>query len=476
MYRAKRSGADRIELYKPEMRGERSEREVIEAELKQAIEKRQIRVLYQPIMRLGDEQLAGFAAQVRWQHPKLGALSAAEFLPIAEDNGQISEISTYVMERAVRQVARWHRTLPRTEEPLFVSINVSSRHLFKQELVQDLRLIIGRESVPKGCLRLELTESLIMENPEQAIEILDWLKQLGAGIALDEFGAGYSSLSYLHRLSVDMIKIDRSLISHSSDNKSGAVVLRAALAMARELGKDVVAVGIEREEDVAYVRALGCEYAQGFYFGEPMSEREVMSLINALSKSNKREEKRQKKKQEPAPAIAAAAVEKEAALLPPPDPALAPLQAPFALPVPLAQHPASKAASLRRKRSGLFASIGKSLGGVSQKLSPSAIGGKIFGAFKSAKKPAKPKAPAARKAPGPKRDPQSLRSRLSQVDPVATKPQVSQGMLQQPPTPPQPPYQPAPPHQPAAHGVTAGSDSRPDYRQAEPMRDRRRGG
>ena len=200
------------------------------------------------------------------------------------------------MERAVRQVARWHRTLPRAEDPLFVSLNISSRHLFKQELVQDLRLIIGRESVPKGCLRLEVTESLIMENPEQAIEILDWLKGLGAGLSLDEFGAGYSSLAYLHRLAVDTIKIDRSLVMHGNDNKSGAVVLRAALAMSRELGKDVVAVGIERADDVAYLRALGCEYAQGFYFGEPMSEREVMGLLNALAKSSKREEKKDKKK------------------------------------------------------------------------------------------------------------------------------------------------------------------------------------
>ncbi len=301
MYRAKRSGADRIELHKPEMRGERDEREGIETELKQAIEKRQIRVYYQPVMRLGDEQLAGFEALVRWEHPKLGTLPAAEFMPVAEETGFITELSSYVMERGVRQVARWHRTLLRAEDPLFVSINISSRHLFKQELVQDLRLIIGRESVPKGCLRLEVTESLIMENPEQAIEILDWMKGLGAGLSLDEFGAGYSSLAYLHRLAVDTIKIDRSLVMHGNDNKSGAVILRAALAMARELGKDVVAVGIEREDDVAYLRALGCEYAQGFYFGEPMSEREVMNLLNALARNTKREEKREKKKRKDVP-------------------------------------------------------------------------------------------------------------------------------------------------------------------------------
>ncbi|MEJ2227550.1 MAG: GGDEF domain-containing phosphodiesterase, partial [Alphaproteobacteria bacterium] len=273
MFRAKRSGADRIELYKPEMRREPDDREALETGLRQAIEKRQIRVLYQPVMRLGDDELAGFEAHMRWEHPKLGSLAAAEFMPVAEDTGLISELSTYVMERVARQVTRWHRALPREEDPLFVAMNISSRHLFKQELVQELRLILGRESVPKGCLRLEVTESLIMENPEQAIEVLDLLKSLGAGLSLDEFGAGYSSLAYLHRLAVDTIKIDRLLVAHGNDNKSGAVVLRAALAMARELGKDVVAVGIEREDDVAYMRALGCDYAQGLYFGEAMNER-----------------------------------------------------------------------------------------------------------------------------------------------------------------------------------------------------------
>jgi diguanylate cyclase (GGDEF)-like protein/PAS domain S-box-containing protein len=429
MYRAKRSGADRIELYKPEMRGERSEREVIEGDLKQAVEKRQIRVFYQPIMRLGDEQLAGFAAQVRWQHPKLGALSAAEFLPIAEDTGRISEISGYVMERAVRQVARWHRAWPRHDDPLFVSINVSSRHLFKQDLVQDLRLIIGRESVPKGCLRLEVTESLIMENPEQAIEILDWLKGLGAGIALDEFGAGYSSLAYLHRLAVDTIKIDRSLISHGSDNKSGAIVLRSAMAMARELGKDVVAVGLEREEDVAYVRALGCDYAQGFYFGEPMTEREAMNLIGALAKTNKRDEKRLKKKKETEPEPLPLMGEDDAILeeLPmrPVQPAAASGVQKSNLPIPLS-HPVAKAAQAKSKGTGVIGRFRKQIGTVSAV--GAGFGKKLSSLLKPVKKPkpqAKPKQAPQRPASQPAqaaRDPQSLRNRLAQVDPADALP------------------------------------------------------
>jgi diguanylate cyclase (GGDEF)-like protein len=486
MYRAKRSGADRIELYKPEMRGERSEREVIESELKQAIEKRQIRVLYQPIMRLGDEQLAGFAAQVRWQHPKLGALSTAEFLPIAEETGQISELSSYVMERAVRQVARWHRTLPRSEDPLFVGINVSSRHLFKQELVQDLRLIIGRESVPRGCLRLEVTESLVMENPEQAIEILDWLKGLGAGIALDEFGVGYSSLSYLHRLSVDTIKIDRSLISHGSDNKSGAVVLRAALAMARELGKDVVAVGIEREEDVAYVRALGCDYAQGFFFGEPMTEREVMSLLNALAKSNKRELKREKKVKKPEPELEAPQAElappdaepdilREADELPP-APFVPPVQpqqpAPVkpSLPVPVAR---AKAEPLRKK-AGLFAIFARKPAAAGKMAAKaSGFSTMLSGIFSSSKKtrakPEKPPVPrTARMANG--RDPGGLRP--PRPAPQEPKP-ADQQPYSEPPAFLQRPQSPPPPPQMAATAA-GGSDPAANFDQREMRRERRR--
>jgi EAL domain-containing protein (putative c-di-GMP-specific phosphodiesterase class I) len=491
MYRAKRAGADRIELYKPEMRGELNEREIIENDLKQAIEKRQIRVLYQPIIQLGDEQLAGFSAQVRWQHPKLGSLSTAEFLPIAEDSGRISEISTYVMERAVRQVARWHRTWPRPENPLFVSVNISSRQLFKQDLVQDLRLIIGRESVPKGCLRLEVTESLVMENPEQAIEILDWLKGLGAGIALDEFGAGYSSLAYLHRLAVDTIKIDRSLISHGSDNKSGAVVLRSALAMARELGKDVVAVGMEREEDVAYVRALGVDYAQGFYFGEPMTEREAMNLINALAKSSKRDEKREKKKEK----AEASKMASEAPEAPPiertvPRPALPP-NAPasaqgtsYQLPVPISQNSVKP-----RQKTGLFTSLRRGIGGVSS--SVAGVAGRALSVFKPRKK-----APAAaRPKPTPQRpgsvatprDAQSLRGRLANVDPAqaeaAPRPPASAGAMrpsaaprQPPPVPPQQPPHPHP-MQPAHLADPApDEDPVPDFLRSDGTQGRRRRG
>ena len=290
MYRAKRSGADRIELFKPEMRAERDERALMRADLKHAIERRQIRVLYQPIMRISDERLVGMEAFVHWEHPQLGRLSLPEFEAVAEAAGYTGELWSYVFERCIRQGSRWHRILQR-DDPLFVSINMSSRQLFHNDLVQNLRLIIGRETLPKGALRLEIAETLITSNPEQAIEILNWLRSLNVSLALDEFGVSFSSLSFWHRLPVDSIKVDRSLINVNEKERSGTTVLKTVLGMAHELGKDVVAVGIDTEEDMAYIRALGVDYGQGHFFSEMMTEKEVVSLLNAIARSNRREDR-----------------------------------------------------------------------------------------------------------------------------------------------------------------------------------------
>lgn len=294
MYRAKRAGADRIELFKPEMRGDSDERALVQADLKHAMERRQIRILYQPIFRIEGGRLAGMEAFVLWDHPTLGRLTLPEFEAPAEAAGLSGELWAYIFERCIRQGVRWHRILQR-DDPLYVSINMSSQQLFHHDLVQNLRLIIGRESLPKGALRLEIAESLINSNPEQAIEILDWLKSLHVSVALDEFGVSFSSLSYWHRLSIDAIKIDRSLVTLSDKERSSAMVLKAVLTIAHELGKDVVAVGVDSEEDLAYVRALGCDYGQGFFFKELMTEREVVHLLNTLAREIRRDGREQEK-------------------------------------------------------------------------------------------------------------------------------------------------------------------------------------
>jgi diguanylate cyclase (GGDEF)-like protein/PAS domain S-box-containing protein len=294
MYRAKRAGADRIELFKPEMRGAVDERAILQADLKHAIERRQIRILYQPIMRIAGERLAGMEAFVLWDHPSLGRLTLPEFEAPAEAAGLSAQLWAYIFERCIRQGARWHRILQR-EDPIYVSLNMSSHQLFHHDLVQNLRLIIGRETLPKGALRLEIAENLINSNPEQAIEILDWLKSLNVSVALDEFGVSFSSLSYWHRLSIDAIKIDRSLVTLSGKERSTGMVLKAVLSIAHELGKDVVAVGVDSEEDLSYVRAVGCDFGQGFFYSELMTEKEVVNLLNAIARSARRDDREQEK-------------------------------------------------------------------------------------------------------------------------------------------------------------------------------------
>ena len=291
MLRAKRAGADRIEIFNPAMRGEQDSKLPLESDLRQALERQQITVLYQPITRLASNQLAGFEALMRWDHPTRGRLGAEDFIPLAEDTGLIVELGNYVLGQALEEANRWHKALPRDRDPLFVSVNVSSRQLFRQDMVQEIRLILAREAVPKGTLKLEITESLVMENPERAVEILTWLKTFGASLALDDFGTGYSSLSYLHRFPCDTIKVDRSLVRNSGLDGSTPLILRSVIALAHELGKEVVAEGVETQADASYLRSIGCEYGQGYYYGEPMSAKEVANLLAALASHRKRRER-----------------------------------------------------------------------------------------------------------------------------------------------------------------------------------------
>ena len=292
MYRAKRSGMDRIEIFKPTMRGERDNRLALESDLRRAIERGQISVLYQPITKLKGEDLAGFEALIRWDHPKHGRLAPDEFIPIAEESDLIAELGSYVLNRAVKDAVQWNRILVREDDPLVVSVNISSRELFRQELYQEVRMILAKEHLPENALRLEVTESLVMENPEVAVDILGWLRNAGASLALDDFGTGYSSLSYLHRFPFDTLKVDRSIVHNVALGKTGPAILRSVVALGHELDMDIVAEGVESEEDVAFLRSVGCDCAQGFYFGEAMTQKDVTYLLDALSANVKTQSKR----------------------------------------------------------------------------------------------------------------------------------------------------------------------------------------
>ncbi|HKA81197.1 MAG TPA: EAL domain-containing protein [Xanthobacteraceae bacterium] len=279
MFHAKRIGGDRIELFKPSMRARKTDRLTLESELRRALERDEITILYQPIVRLEDRSVAGFEALARWDHPKMGRTSPSEFIAIAEEIGLIVDLGMFVLERTARQLANWQRTI-RQRDPIFASVNVSSRQLLRQDLIHDLRTVIARSGIARNSLKLELTESLVMENPEHAAQMLQRIRELGAGLALDDFGTGHSSLAYLQRFPFDTIKIDQSFV-RANGKGARPVILRSIVALAHDLGMEVVAEGAETDSDAVELYQLGCEYAQGYHFGEPMTAEEARALLQS---------------------------------------------------------------------------------------------------------------------------------------------------------------------------------------------------
>jgi EAL domain-containing protein (putative c-di-GMP-specific phosphodiesterase class I) len=277
MYHAKRIGGDRIEVFKPAMRARKSDRLTIETELRRALERREISLVYQPIVWLEDRTVAGFEALMRWDHPRLGRLAPSEFIPVAEEIGVIVELGLFALTETARQLAAWQRAT-RRRYPVFASVNVSSRQLLRHDLIQDVRSVLARTALARGTLKLELTESMVMENPEYAAQMLARVRELGAGLALDDFGTGHSSLAYLQRFPFDTIKIDQSFVRATGKGKR-PVILRSIIALAHDLGMDVVAEGAETDADAAELYQLGCEYAQGYAFGEPMTAAEAQKLL-----------------------------------------------------------------------------------------------------------------------------------------------------------------------------------------------------
>ncbi|MCL2384363.1 MAG: EAL domain-containing protein [Alphaproteobacteria bacterium] len=281
MRHGKRLGGNRIEVFRPSMRQAHPERIGLEGELRRALERGEIKVLFQPIVRLEDRTVAGFEALLRWDHPRLGRLNPSEFIPMAEETGSIIDLGIFALERTAHELAAWQRALE-VEPPIFASVNISSRQLLRHDLLHDVRAALARTHVSPGTLKLELTESLVMENPEYAAQMLTRIRELGAGLSLDDFGTGYSSLAYLQRFPFDTIKIDQSFVRQNG-NGSRPIILRSIVNLAHELGMEVVAEGAETESDAIELYQFGCEFAQGYAFGHPISATEARKLVGAAT-------------------------------------------------------------------------------------------------------------------------------------------------------------------------------------------------
>lgn len=278
LYEAKRRGKNKIEFFRPTMRDERSKLIEIESDLRRALERNEIEVAYQPIYNLAIDKLAGFEALVRWRHKKHGLLGPEEFIGIAEETGIIIDLGRYVLGEAARQLGIWQRVL-RPSEPIFVSVNLSPRQVLDQNLVDDVKAIMSREDVARSSLKLQLTETMVMENVELSAQVLGKLHDIGVAILCDDFGTGYSSLSNLQRFPFDTLKVDKSFVDADPESDAAVVILESIIILAHDLGMRVVAEGVESKEQLERLREFECDYAQGFYFGEPLAARAVIEAL-----------------------------------------------------------------------------------------------------------------------------------------------------------------------------------------------------
>jgi EAL domain-containing protein (putative c-di-GMP-specific phosphodiesterase class I) len=250
----------------------------LETDLRQAIDRNELRVYYQPIVSLESGALSGFEALIRWQHPERGLISPAEFIPLAESNGQIVPMSNWILAQACGQLSRW-RWRSAANRSLLISVNLSSRHFTQPDLIETVKHTLQETGLDPRCLKLELTESAVMDNAEQATSILQSLRSIGVQLSIDDFGTGYSSLSYLHKFPIDTLKIDRSFVSRMAGDSENSEIVRTIITLAQNLGLDTIAEGVETLEQLNELRSFGCRYAQGYLFAKPVPHEQIDELM-----------------------------------------------------------------------------------------------------------------------------------------------------------------------------------------------------
>jgi diguanylate cyclase (GGDEF)-like protein len=281
LMQAKREGGNCARVYTSALQASApGDAVALETDLRRALDEGRIDLDYQPIVRLRDGTLAGFEALLRWNHPTRGLVAPDEFIAHSEETGLIVALGRFALERAVTDLAQWQRFFP-LDPPLFVSVNFSRRQLQDGDFERLLASLLAGRAVEPGTLKLELTESAAIAQ-DGALEMLSRLRACGAGLAIDDFGTGASSLSLLKDLPFDTVKIDRSFLAEQGDtdeNADGAAVLRSIVNLAHELERVVVVEGVETARDAKWLNEIGCEYAQGFYYSEPLPRADVLSYI-----------------------------------------------------------------------------------------------------------------------------------------------------------------------------------------------------
>jgi diguanylate cyclase (GGDEF)-like protein/PAS domain S-box-containing protein len=280
MYRAKERGRARCELFDAEMRASALRRLETERELRGALDRKELVLHYQPVVSLRTGEVSGMEALVRWKHPSRGLLDPVEFVSIAEECGMIESIGRWVQERACRQMLEWHEQRP-DERPFDISVNLSARQVAHRDLAAIVAEILARSGLAPIHLQLEITETVLVEESATAQATLDALSEIGVGLVLDDFGTGYSSLAYLNRYPFDALKIDRSFVDGLGVEQERTAIIEAIIGMARALSLDVIAEGVENEAQLAELRRLGCDYAQGHLFAPALPPQEASKQLEA---------------------------------------------------------------------------------------------------------------------------------------------------------------------------------------------------
>jgi diguanylate cyclase (GGDEF)-like protein/PAS domain S-box-containing protein len=287
MYQGKQGGKNRYEFYRPVMGELSSQRLTLEQALRCALERGEFVVHYQPKVNIGTGEIVGVEALLRWKHPERGLLPPADFVPLAEETGLIMPLGRWVLEEACRQVKEWHKLYP-SDQPLAVNVNLSARQFYGPDLVRKVAGVLRETDLEASSLVLEITEGSAMEDAPSTMATLGALRGLGVKLAIDDFGNGYSSLSYLKRFPLDVIKIDRSIVEGLGRDRGDSAIVSATITLAHALGLEVIAEGMETGEAVAELQALGCNFGQGDYWWRPQPAEKTAALLEATSVRNLR--------------------------------------------------------------------------------------------------------------------------------------------------------------------------------------------